>query len=200
MAVYGVPYFFDRMFMAAPSPRTAKTRHLPLIVGLIGVSVVVILGGVVCVQLTLRPSRQRAPTPTATADQPATTSSTTSPPTLTPGPPTPKKIAFTAEEPIKGFSDCGKYGFWGKVLASNGTQLQGVQIVVWEGQAGLLALSNTDTEGSYLIEIEAEPAQRKLWLQVFEDDLPVSQPVFVETQIDCQNGFQIYQIDWRKID
>ena len=95
---------------------------------------------------------------------------------------------------------CERYGFWGKVLASNGIQLQGVQIVVWEGQAGLLALSTTDAEGNYLIEIEAEPAQRKLWVQVFENDLPVSQPVVVETQIDCQNGFQVYQIDWRKVD
>ena len=33
-----------------------------------------------------------------------------------------------------------------------------------------------------------------------ENDLPVSQPVVVETQIDCQNGFQVYQIDWHKID
>ena len=105
-----------------------------------------------------------------------------------------------AEEPIKGFSDCNKYGFWGRVSAGNGSRLQGVQIVVWESQAGLLALSNTDVEGNYLIEIEGEPVQRKLWAQVFESDLPLSEPILVETQSDCQNGFQMFQLDWRKID
>jgi len=72
--------------------------------------------------------------------------------------------------------------------------------VVWEKQAGLLALGTTDTEGNYLIEIEGDPAQRKLWVQIYENDLPVSQPVFVETHIDCQTGFQFYQIDWHKIE
>ena len=171
-----------------------------MIVGLIGVSVVVILGSVVCLQFTVWLPRQREPTPTAITTHSTIAPPSVSLPTVTPGPPGPKEIRFTAEEPIKGFSDCDRYGFWGKVLSSNGTQLRGVQIVVWEGQAGLLALSSTDAEGSYLIEIEAKPAQRKLWLQVFENDLPVSQPVIVETQPDCQDGFQVYQIDWRKID
>lgn len=188
------------MFMAASSPRTSKTRYLPLIVGLIGVSVVVILGSVICVQFTLWLPRRQVPLPTKNATRSALGLATTPPSTATPGPPIPEEIVFTAEEPIKGFSDCNKYGFWGRVSTSNESRLQSVQIVLWESQAGLLALSNIDTEGSYLIEIEDEPAQRKLWVQVFESDLPVSEPVFVETQSDCQNGFQVFQLDWRQID
>ena len=199
-AVGGVPYFFDRIFMAAPSPRTSKTRYLPLIVGLIGVSIVVILGSVICVQFTFWLPRQQKPLPTDNATSSALDLPTAPPPTATPGPPIPEEIVFMAEEPIRGFSDCNKFGFWGRVSTSNESRLQGVQIVLWESQAGLLALSNTDTDGGYLIEIEGEPAQRKLWVQVFEGDLPVSEPVFVETQSDCQNGFQVFQLDWRQAD
>ena len=147
-----------------------------MIVGLLGISIVVVLGSVVCLQFTVWLPRQREPTPTTIPP------STPLPATATPGPPAPKKVVFMAEEPIKGFSDCDKYGFWGKALTRNGTRLQGVQVVVWEGQTGLVALDTTDAEGSYLIEIEDEPAQRKLWLQVFENDVPVSQHHF------CRNS------------
>ena len=116
-----------------------------------------------------------------------------------PCPPPPQEVIFAAKDPMQGFSNCTHYGFKGVVTAGNGKRLQGVQIVVWEDKAGLLALSNTDATGNYLIDIEAKSAQRKLWIQVFEDDLPVSQPVFVETQIDCQTGFQFYQIDWQQV-
>ncbi len=83
---------------------------------------------------------------------------------------------------------------------SNGDGQDGIQIVVWQENAGLLALSDTDEAGGYSIVIDEQPARRKLWVQVFQDDLPVSQPVFLETQTDCQNGYQIYQVDWKQVD
>jgi hypothetical protein len=159
-----------------------------------------VLGTLACLLFIFRvPAREEAKS-TAT-DTPSSVLSlpTASVSTATPGPPAPHKVIFAAEEPIKGFSNCNSFGFRGLLTTSNGNRLQGVQIVVWEDQIGLLALNNTDAEGNYLIEIDDSPAQHTLWVQIYENDLPVSRPVFIETQIDCQNGFQVYQIDWRRI-
>jgi hypothetical protein len=134
---------------------------------------------------------------TVTPKDPVLTLPTASGPTITPGPLPPQEIKFVPVEPIKGFSSCSSYGVKGTTTNRNGDPLQGVQIVVWEDQAGLLALRLTDPGGAYLIEMIAEPAPRRLWVQIYENDLSVSEPVFVETQIDCQHGFQIYQIDWQ---
>jgi hypothetical protein len=129
--------------------------------------------------------------------EPAFTLPTSSGPTITPGPLLPQEIKFSPVEPIQGFSSCNSYGVKGVVTARNGNRLQGVQIVVWQDQTGLLALNVTDAEGNYSIEIAGEPTLRQLWIQVYENDLPVSEPVLIETQIDCQIGFQIYQLDWQ---
>ena len=124
---------------------------------------------------------------------------TAAPPPITPGPPAPQQVKFAPAEPAKGFPNCDSYGFKGVVSDRNGKRLQGVQIVAWEDKVGLLNLTNTDAGGSYLIEIEAEPGLRKVWVQVFENDIPVSEAVAVETQINCQTGFQIYQVNWQEI-
>jgi hypothetical protein len=71
--------------------------------------------------------------------------------------------------------------------------------VVWEDRVGLLGLDNTDAEGYYVIEAAAEPGLHKMWVQVYENDVPVSQAVVVETQIDCQIGFQVYEVNWRSV-
>jgi len=189
--------------MAASSPPPLKSRYLPVAVGLLGGLVVLVLGTLACLLLTLRTPPAAAPAtrrPVATATSLLFDLPTAAPPTATPGPPLPQKISFKAKEPIKGFSDCQKFGFKGSVTGGNGKRLQGVQIVVWDDQNGLLALKNSDAEGNYLITLADEPARHRLWVQVYENDLPVSRPVFVETNIDCQNGFQIYQIDWQKLD
>ena len=181
------------------SPRTPKSRNLPVVVGLIGVFVVVVLGTIICVLfLRLRSVENNARPQVAAATRPPLNLPTVSEPAATPVPPAPGKIVYIASEPIQGYSSCTTFGFKGVVTESNGTGLQNVQVVVWEEQAGLLALTGTDNEGNYLIEILEKPATRKLWVQIFENDVPVSQPVLVETQPDCQNGFQIYKIDWQK--
>ncbi len=176
-------------------------KSLPVIVGLLGLFVVIVLGTLACLlfALQLPAESEIISTAAATATHPSVSLPTASVPTTTPGPPVAQKVVFAAQEPIKGFSDCDVFGFKGIVMAGNGDRLQGVQIVVWDDQAGLLALTITNAEGNYLIEIEDELAQRRLWVQVYQDDLPVSRPAFVETQLDCQNGFQVYQIDWRMI-
>ena len=186
--------------MAVPPPRASKYRNLPTIVGLIGVSAVIVLGALVCLLFVTRLPAGQAPTATPIATRPGADVPTVASPTETPGPPVPETITYTAVEPIKGFSDCNGYGFRGVVRKSNGDGQGGIQIVVWQENAGLLALSDTDEAGIYSIAIDEQPAHRKLWVQVFEDDLPVSLPVFLETQIDCQNGYQIYQIDWQQVE
>jgi hypothetical protein len=108
-------------------------------------------------------------------------------------------VTFAAEEPIQGFSDCNRFGFHGAVTGRNGEGKPGVQIVVWMERAELLAMSSTDEAGHYAIVIDEQPSARKLWVQVFENDLPVSSSVVLETQIDCQVGYQIFQIDWRQV-
>lgn len=190
--------------MSAPAPHAPKNRYLPLIVGLVGVAVVLILGIFICVLFVQRGPVERrvaattAPTATPTPTQPAFPLPTAPLPTATSGPPMPKEVIFAAQEPLKGFSSCTRYGFKGSVTTSNGTDLKGVQIVVWEDETGFLALDTTDANGHYSIEIQDAPARRKLWVQIYQHDIPVSLPVLVETHVDCQTGFQIYQIDWQQ--
>jgi hypothetical protein len=117
--------------------------------------------------------------------------------TATPGPPAPAQIVFVPQTPLKGFSSCTHFGFKGIILAGNGQRLQNVQVVVWSKEDGLLSLGDVDAEGSYSVRIAGRPTPRKLWVQVFRDDEPVSEPVAVDTHINCQTGFQIYQVDWR---
>ena len=170
-----------------------------MIIGFVGVFVVIVLGTVICVLFLRLRSAERGAQPKAAASEQSLSLPTASVPTATPGPPAPRKIVYTAEEPITGFSNCNAFGFHGMVVDGNGAGLQSVQIVIWEAQAGLLALTNTDADGHYSIEIQDPPAPRRLWVQVYEDDVPVSRPVFVETQIDCENGYQVYQIDWQRV-
>jgi hypothetical protein len=200
MAIIGLPHFFGTMFMAAPIPPMSKSRFWLVTLGLLSVSVIVVMAVLGYLLLTLKVPAGGNGTPTATATSSLRLNLPTAPPpTATPGPPPPQSVSFAAEEPIKGFSNCEAYGFKGVVTTGDGDRLPDVQIVVWEDQAGLLALNSTDMNGSYLIEVEDKPAQRKLWVQVYENDLPVSKPVLVETQIDCRNGFQFYQINWREV-
>ena len=183
--------------MSSPASRSSKTQYTPLIIGSIGIVMVLILGTVACLLLLSRRSQEQqniAPIPTVT-------NLDTEPlPTPAAGTNSPSKISYVAQEPIKGFSDCDKFGFKGSVKTGNGTQLEGVQIVVWEETIGLLALDSTDLEGAYSITFEGSAEARKLWVQVYENDVPVSQPVLTQIQFDCQTGFQVYQIDWQQIE
>jgi hypothetical protein len=108
------------------------------------------------------------------------------------------KVVFTAQKPIKSFAHCNKYGAKGVVTTANGDRLAGVQLTLWEEGVGLVALKASDAGGSYLIEIEAKPTRRKLWVQVYQNDLPVSDPLAVETAADCGQGPQIFQINWQE--
>jgi hypothetical protein len=186
--------------MVVLPPRTSKNRNLPLIVGLFGLSAAIVLGSLACLLFVIRLPAGRALTPTPLATSSGLDLPTAAPATATPGPPVPDTVNFVAEEPIKGYSDCNRYGFRGVVKKGNGDGQRDVQIVVWQENAGLLALSSTDETGKYALVIDGLPAERKLWVQVFENDLPVSLPVFLETQIDCQSGYQIYEIDWQQAD
>ncbi|MEM7348759.1 MAG: hypothetical protein AAF485_31395 [Chloroflexota bacterium] len=120
-------------------------------------------------------------------------------PTATVGPVIPESPRFVAQTPIQGYSDCDIYGFYGQVVGTQGEFLTDVQVVIWEESAVLLALDSTDDKGRYQIKITDQRQARNLWVQLYQDDVPVSDPLSLETQADCQSGFQIYQIDWQAL-
>ncbi|MFN8456068.1 MAG: hypothetical protein U0401_15610 [Anaerolineae bacterium] len=175
-----------------------KSQHSVwiIVLSLLGVAVIAVMGLLAYLLLTLPASRaeaQNTPTPRPTLGLP-----TAPPPTPTPGPPPSLKVVFTAEKPLKGFANCTRYGVKGVVAAANGDRLGGVQITLWAEGVGLIKLSDTDAGGSYALEIEDKPARRKLWVQVYQNDLPVSDPLSVETELDCRKGRQIFQVNWRE--
>lgn len=173
----------------------SKSQYRLIILILLSVAVVAVMALLAYLLLTL-PTTPHVQA-TASPRRPALSLPTAPLPTATPGPPPSLKAVFTAEKPIKGFSDCNKYGFKGVVKASNNDRLAGVQVIIWEEGVGLLNMATTDGGGSYVIEINAKPARRKLWVQVYLNDVPASDPISVETEADCHTGFQFYQINWR---
>ncbi len=174
----------------------SKSRYWSVTLGLLTMAVVCVIFILAYLLVTLPvPAEQPSPTPR----RPVLNLPTAPLPTTQFGPPLPLDVKFIAEEPIKGFSNCSAYGFRGVVKADEGADLAGLQIVVWEDQAGgLLAMGSTHTDGAYSIEIKEKPSQRSLWVQLYRNDVPVSEPLLMKTHLDCQNGFQIYQINWRE--
>ncbi len=121
------------------------------------------------------------------------------PPTATPGPPpAPLEVTFVPQEPVQGFSNCETYGFWGIITGVNGRGLAGTQVVVWQDQTGLLAVATTDIRGNYSLPLKDKTAPLRLWLQVYQNDIPVSGPVQLDIQVDCHSGFQQYKVDWQQ--
>ncbi len=175
----------------------SRNRYWLIILSFLSVAVVGVIALLLYLLLTL-PAPARPIQATLSPSRPALSLPTVPLPTATPGPPPSGKIVFTAEKPIKGFSDCQKYGFKGVVTASNGNRLAGVQVIIWQEGVGLLTVGNTNEEGRYSLEIKDKPAQRKLWVQVYQNDVPVSEPMSLETQADCRTGYQVYQINWRE--
>ena len=180
------------------APLKSKSRYWLAALGLLSVAVACVTAVLAYLVLTLPvPSVDVSPTPRRMVVE-----LPTAPPIpATSGPRRPLKIKFIPEEPIKGFSSCNSFGFKGKTTTSLGDPLAKVQVVVWgEESGGLLALDTTHANGTYSIEIhQSKPVQRNLWVQLYQNDMPVSEPVQVKTQIDCQTGFQIYQIDWHEL-
>ena len=203
MAVKGLPHFFGKLLMAAPAPPKSKHRYWLVFFGLLSIALFIVMAilAYLFFTLPLPDTKDGAPAVVATTPNSSELSlPTASNPTVTTGLPVPKKIEFVAQEPIKGFSNCEEFGVRGTVTTGNGASLQGVQIVVWEDKVGLLGLANSDAEGRYAIDIRAAtPTLHKLWVQVYENDLPVSEAVLVETQINCQIGFQVFEIDWQRV-
>jgi hypothetical protein len=174
-------------------PRSRRKFWLPVL-GFLGLAVVAVLSLLAYLLLTI-PDTDSQVRPT----RPALSLPAAAPPTNTPGPPLPVKELFKVEEAPEGFVDCDGYGFNGTVTAHNGQHLAGVQVVVWENQTGLVALGTTDDDGNYLIEIQDKPGQPQLWVQIYQDDLPVSAPVSVQIHLDCHSGSQVYQINWQEL-
>jgi hypothetical protein len=179
--------------MARP---TAKSTYWIIFLGLLSLAVLAVMALLAYLLLSLPTPSADQMTPTAT--RPALSLPTAPIPTSTPGPPPSVEDAvFAVQKPIKGTADCDTSGFKGIVSSSNGDRLAGLQVTVWEEGVGLLAIDTTNDEGIYTIEMKDKPARRKFWVQVYQNDVPASEPLSVETQADCQKGFQIYQINWR---
>jgi hypothetical protein len=178
-------------------PQTSKNRLWFGIIGLLSVAVLCVMAVLAYLLFTLPASTAMvSPTP----GRPRLSLPTAPLPTTTPGRRRPMQVRFVPQEPIKGFANCDSYGFRGKVTTRQDNPLAGIQIVVWQEEGGgLLALDTTDQNGTYTILIRAKPAPRQLWVQLYENDRPVSEPILLKTQIDCQNGFQIFQLNWQEL-
>ncbi len=179
--------------MARP---TAKNTYWLIFLGLLSVAVIAVMAVLAYLLFSLPTPAADSITPTFT--RPALSLPTAPLPTATPGPPPAVEDAvFTAQKPIKGLADCDASGFKGVLTANNGDRLEGLQITVWEEGVGLVAVDTTDAEGRYQIELKDQPAERKFWVQVYQNDVPSSEPLSVATQANCRQGFQVYQINWR---
>ena len=178
------------------TPPRLKLTHLAVL-AILTVVVAVVLALLGYLLFSLPPSRvQKAGTRYATFNLP-----TAAAPGPAAGPPAPKRVRYTALEPITGYSSCQGIGLKGAVQTGNGTSIQNVQVVVWDDNAGLLDLASIEASGEYRLDLSAPPpAPQRLWVQLFEDDQPVSQPVVVQTQLDCEQGLQVFEIDWEKVD
>jgi hypothetical protein len=190
-----MPYFFGRILMA---PLKSNRKYWLAALGLLSGAVACVVAVLAYLLLTLpvpaadnfSPTPRRIVVELPTAPLPAATS----------GLRRPVDVKFMPEEPIKGFSSCHSFGFKGNVTTGQNHPLSKIQVVVWsEESGGLLALDSTDVAGFYSIEIQAEPAQRDLWVQLYQNDSPVSEPIQVKTQIDCRTGYQIFQINWHEL-
>lgn len=175
----------------------SKNRSFQVAVGFLSVMVACVMAVLAYLLLTLPESVENvSPTPSRAVLRLPTALL----PTTTSGLRRPVEVKFIPQEPIKGFSNCDRYGFKGLVRGSDGNPIANIQVVIWEDETGgLLALDTTDLDGTYSLEIQAKPRPRNLWVQVFQNDIPVSEPVLMKTQVDCQNGFQIYQINWQEL-
>lgn len=182
--------------MTAPKKPKLKALYLLVPLGFLTGAVLILFGVMGYMLLTLSPD---APLPSPTPNQAANLSLPTAPAqTVTPGPPQPGQVSFAAEQPIAGSSSCEGYEFRGVVMDAQGDQLSEIQVAVWENDVGLLAIDTTDTNGTYLIELDESLAEKDLWVQVYQADQPVSEPLKVRFQVDCQTGYQRYQINWRR--
>jgi hypothetical protein len=176
---------------------TAKSTFWLIFIGLLSVAAVAVITLLVYLLLTLPSTAADRITPTPS--RPALSLPTAPLPTATPGPPPSVEDAvFAVQKPIRGSSDCNTYGFKGLVLTSNGDRLAGIQVIIWEEGVGLVAVDTTSARGAYDIELKDKPTQRKFWVQVYQNDVPASEPLSVETQADCRKGFQIFQINWQE--
>ncbi len=179
--------------MSASGKPKLKTKQLVLL-GALGVVVLLVLAVLVYLLLNLR---SPAAADANFAGRPTLSLPTAAAASATPGPPAPQKIVFVARKPVEGFSSCTHFGFRGQVRTGNGKRARNVQIVVWSKDEGLLALADVDSQGQYLLRLPGRPAVRHLWAQVFQNDVPVSEAVAVDTHLNCETGFQIYQVDWQ---
>jgi hypothetical protein len=176
-------------------PPHLKIIRLAFLVTL-AISVATVLTLLGYLLFTLPPSRvQKTETRYATFNLP-----TASIPDPTAGPPEPDRISYNALEPITGYSNCQGTGLKGAIQTGNGTDIQDVQVVVWDDDAGLFDMASIGTNGRYRLDLPGPVMPRRLWVQLFEDDQPVSRPVPVQTQLDCEQGLQVFEIDWEKVD
>ncbi len=177
--------------MFSPTSHTIQRGCWAVLLSLLSIAVLIVLTIFFGLLLDLFQQHRTAPSPSQVA---ALTLPTANPPTATLGPPLPDDVRFIPETPVKGFSNCEAYGFRGLIKAD--VAYESVQVVVWQDGSTLLKLDSVDPTGHYHLEFTGQPAQRKVWIQVYQDDLPVSKPFPLEIQIDCQRGFQVYEIDW----
>ncbi len=114
-------------------------------------------------------------------------------------PPTPTSRLFKAQNPVRGFSECERYGFQGVVRSVTGSGLANVHVVVWAEDMRVLRAERTDVSGVYEAHLLGQAEVSQVWIQLYQNDLPVSEAINFDIQEDCQTGYQLYQIDWQAV-
>lgn len=181
--------------MTSPNPHKLKSGCWVVTLSLLTIAVVLVMTILIALLLDLStPVNSVVAAPT---HHPSLNLPTAVLPTAAIGPPIPLEVRFVPEEPVTGFSNCDAYGFRGSVKSGDEPYPKAVQVVIWEEDSKLLALETIDAAGEYNVQFAGKPELRKLWLQLYQDDVPVSTPLPLVIQVDCQNGFQIYQVDWQ---
>lgn len=172
-----------------------KKFHWLIIVGLLSVAVGCVMAVLLFLLLTFPASVQSPSSPASPeAAQP------TLPPATEPiGTPLAPVVQFEALEPMTGYADCESYGIYGTITTERGEPASLVQVTLWQHpDGGLLAIDPTDDQGQYRITLPGTPEGSNLRVQLYRRDRPISEPVLIKIYFDCQNGFQIYEVDWQK--
>jgi hypothetical protein len=184
-------YFFWQNSMA--SQRLKKFQWL-IVIGLLSVAVGCVTAVLLFLLLTFPASTPPRPT-TASPNQPALPPTTDEPAAATPVP----VVQFEAQQPITGYAHCENYGVYGTISTRQGQPLSLMQVTVWQHpDGGLLAIDSTDAAGQYRIELPGKPAESNVRVQLYRRDRPVSEPLLIKIYFDCQNGYQIYQVNWQQ--
>ncbi|MBU0492899.1 MAG: hypothetical protein KKA73_04320 [Chloroflexi bacterium] len=147
---------------------------------------------------TAVPTRTPMPTDTPTPT-PTKTPTVTPTPTRKPKPPTPTPIPYQVGDMYKQH-DCTRMGFEGWIKDLNGFPVVGAAVRIWSDR-GHEFMRWTNDAGYYELFITPLVVDyQTFWhLQIIQDGHAASGTVTLPITMDCNNDFQTYRVDWRRV-